>query len=115
LSNGTRTFTLSRVNAGLQPGLSISSGRPGQVLGRRGWPPGGMSTTFSAPLPQASSGCSTTQCECHTPPSFFGWPSPFSSNSGVSSKSGWAVTAKARMPAWGSKPTSAGSRLVGQT
>ena len=48
-------------------------------------------------------------------PSISGSPSPFSSYSGVSSKSGCAVTANARMPAFGSKPTTAGSMVVGHT
>src|SRR5690606_10114853 len=104
-SKGTRTSTVSALITGLQPGLSMRIGKPGQVLGRRGLAPSGMSTTFNAPSPQASSGCSTTQCECQRSPSLSRRPSPFSSNSGVSSKSGCDVTAKARMPAWASKPT----------
>ena len=59
-------------------------------MGRRGLLPAGMSTTFSASRPQAASGCSTTQCECQTSPSLSALPSPFSSNNGVSSKSGAA-------------------------
>ena len=114
-SKGTRTSSVSPLRRELQPGLSMSSGSPGQVLGRRGCCPAGMSATLSAPGPQASSGCSTTQCECQRLPSLPGLPSPFSSNSGVSSKSGCAVTAKASVPLPGSKPTMAGSSVVGQT
>ena len=57
-----------------------------------------MSTTPSAPGPQASFGFSTTQWLCQRLPSLSRLPSPFSSYSGVSSKSGCAVTAIARMP-----------------
>src|SRR5690606_32454812 len=114
-SNGTCTSTVPASRVGLQPGLSSSNGNPGQVLGRRGFAPSGMSTTANASLPQAGFGCSTTQWLCQRSPSLSRRPSPFSSNKGVSSKSGCAVTANARMPALRSKPTSHGSMLVGHT
>ncbi|MOA43216.1 hypothetical protein D3C78_1653490 [compost metagenome] len=90
-------------------------GAPGQVGGSFGLVPSGMSRTFSPEGPQVGSLVSTTQWECHRPPSLSFLPSLFSSSCGVSSKSGWEVSARARMPDFPSKPTLPLSRLVGQT
>ena len=78
-SKGIFTSTVSALKVGFQPGLSSKIGRPGQVLGRRGLLPAGISTTPSAPLPHWSFGCKTTQWLCQTLPSLPVLPSAFSS------------------------------------
>ncbi|MNX62882.1 hypothetical protein D3C86_938610 [compost metagenome] len=56
-----------------------------------------------------------TQCGCQIIPSLSNIPSAFSSQIGVSSKSGCEVNAKATMPSVLLNPTSVGFNVVGKT
>src|SRR5690606_12756155 len=111
---GTMTFSVrSRVSTE-KPGESMYIGMPGFVGGSTTASVLRNSLTLSPPGTR-SSFVNTTQCVCQLTPSLLKSPSPFSSQSGVSSKSGCDVTASATMPPVCPKPTSVGFSVVGNT